>query len=321
MAMFTVSVFTPAGDGSVDAADLVTYAAMELFAGGTESYSITELNLVLDAIKELYYNFIFFDDYGTDVDSANNLAIQYHIEAEAKHGHIGVVAAEDEEANYADSLAACATYNSEQVVVVHGAMLKANNKAPTGFDQFSAMYKAAYFLGRTAGLPPQVPPTFKELAIDGEVHKLKFEEKKDALNAGLLVTVDDEEFDGRVVLQGVNSLQENEYMINGDAKSHVIQIVRIKHQLNYDIYYNAKKTLFGDPKGVNRNTLSQADVKTWLEGFLKTKIANKDEDGDNLIVAFQNVTVERKGDIYYAQYEFEPNGEINKMLITGVIID
>jgi len=45
--------------------------------------------------------------------------------------------------------------------------------------------KAAIFLGREAGMAPQVPLTFKNISIDGERHVLNDVEKSKALNGGV----------------------------------------------------------------------------------------------------------------------------------------
>ena len=75
----------------------------------------------------------------------------------------------------------------------------------------------------------------------------------------------------------------------------------------------------GQENGVNRNTLSEGDVKNFTEGFLQRKVADK--TNDNLILAYQNVTVTTVEDSYQIQYDFAPNTPINKLFFVGTMVN
>src|SRR5690606_4142837 len=99
------------------------------------------------------------------------------------------------------SIAHATAYDDMRVTVVHGgaAVLDAGGRH---LKQYKSIYKAAALMGREAGLPPQVPLTFKGISIQGEVHNLSTKEQKRALGAGLLVTkLDNGSFE---VLKGIN---------------------------------------------------------------------------------------------------------------------
>jgi len=217
------------------------------------------------------------------------------------------------------SLAEAAYFDTNQVVVCHGDPLQSSNLASTGFRQWPSLYKAAKVLGRIAGLSPQIPGTFKSIGIDGESHNLSETEKEQALDAGVLVTYFDGDFNAFTILQAVNTLQNNTNLINQDGTSFSHQLERIKSQLNKDIEVNAKIQLLGQPNGVNRNTLSSNFVKNWTVSFLETKRATAEED--NLIIDYQNVVVTRTQDYFDISYEFIPNSEITKLFFNGIMKD
>ncbi len=310
------------GTGAIIPTDLVTNAGNVLAIGGTETYTTAHLDTVLDEVKKHDYTFILADKWADNATHADIIKIQAHIENEARYDKFLVVGGGNDVLKFAQtggSQDIAATFDSRRVIVCHGGDQLASRTAPTGFKDYSSIYKAAFALGRIAGLPPQVPVTFKSFGFDGEVHDLNDKQVEAGLDAGVFMTGWDIEFQSFVCIQGINSLQENDFLINEDGASHSIQVERIKAQLNREIIVNAKKQLLGSPTGVNRNTLSAQDVKDWLEGYLKSRIANKIED--NLIIGFQNVVVKRVQDTYQTTYEFLPNIEITKLIFTGVIID
>ncbi|SHL15083.1 hypothetical protein SAMN05444266_102221 [Chitinophaga jiangningensis] len=308
--------------GAIVAADLVTYPDYVLATGATETYTPAAFDAALSALNTQDFTFFFSTRYAAEVKHANNQKLLDFITGgESKYERFMVAAAQADKAGFNtgedSSIAAAHYYNSDKVILVHGA---AKLTTQSGFKLVSQLYKAAAVLGRIAGLAPQTPATFKRIGINGEVHKLDNAELELANNNGLLVTHYDYELDDFVILQGINTLQQNEYLVNEDGTSPSIAVKRITAQLNKEIVVNAKRKFFGkDNAGPNRNTVTEADLKAWLEGFLQSRTANALTD--NLIIRFGNVSATVSGDNYYVQYEFVPNFEVNKIVITGVILE
>jgi len=312
------------GDGSVDAADVSSYSGYTLATGGTEVYSTTNLDLVLEQVKDLDYVFVLSDKYGvTDYSSTEVGKILAHIQTEAKYLKFMFYGAgyDDQEfAQGSDSSKVVAEYfNDEQAVVVHGGAKKVSQANPTGFRNWDAQYHAAALMGRLCGLPPQVPLTNKSIGVDGLIHNLTQLQKEQALDAGIMTTYFDTDFNDFVCLKGVNSLQNNANLINPDGTSFSVQVERIVGQINHDLIVNAKLQLLGQPAGVNRNTLSANYVKNWTEAFLETKVASASQD--NLILSFRDVTVTQRQDTYWVSYAIVINNEIDKLFFTGFLVE
>ncbi|SEW37406.1 hypothetical protein [Chitinophaga arvensicola] len=319
---FKLKASTVTTTGALATDDLTKYPEVIAAAGGTETYSPEAFEAALRTINNLDFTFLFSTKYADEILSANNQQlVQFITDGSSKFERFMLGAAQADKAGFNtganSSISAAKYYNSDKVILVHGAAKLTN---ASGFKLVSQLYKAAAVLGRIAGLSPQTPATFKRIGINGEVHKLDEGELELANENGLLVTYYDFELDDYVILQGVNTLQNNEYLVNEDASSHSIAVKRITAQLNKEIVVNAKRRFFGkDNVGPNRNTVTEADLKAWLEGFLLSKTATALTD--NLIIRYGNVNATVTGDKYYVQYEFVPNFEVNKMVITGVILE
>lgn len=297
----------------------VTDNASKLFAGGTETYNTTHLDTAISKLEDLDFTWILAPDSASTATSANNLKLQYYINT-AKYGKFLVVGGAEDGANFTTtgySTAAATTYNSSKVIVVHGGFKNASRFYP-GFQTRSSYIKAALVLGRIAGLEPQVPATFKTLNIDAEVHQLSKTEQEFALNKGILATVNDREL-GRIILQGVNTLQTNRFLITPSGDSYSIQIERIKAQLNKEIMINAKIRFFSGEVGPNRNTISEVEIRSWLEAYLRSRTASSLQD--NLILNFGQIQVGYDQDIVRVSYGFVCNTEVNKMIFTGFILE
>ena len=327
---FEVKSFTITDLGTVTAADAVTYADYTLAISGTDTYATTDLDDALTAVTDLDYTYILSDVYGGAAvyQSTPISTILAHIVDDAKYEKYIIIGGgkDSTEFNQAtdSSIATAEDNDTSRVVVVHGDFLKSIKVSTTtgsnvALKQYESFFKAANVLGRILGAEPQVPGTFKTLDIDGEVHELNKDEKEEALQDGVLVTGYDVEFGDFTIIQSINSLQDNDFLVNPDGQSFTIEIERIKSQLNKELVVLAKQRLLGQRLGVNRNTLSANDVKLFTEGYLQGKIA--DQTDDNLILAFQNVTVTTVGDAYQIAYEFMPNFPVSKLFFTGTMIE
>jgi hypothetical protein len=319
---FKEKTFTTIGTGVVDSTDLTEESGYKLAVGGTETYSTTALDSILEAVKELGYSFVLCDNYGDDAQGVENGKILAHILTEARFEKMMIVGGGSDINKFNGtngSIETAAYYDSDRVVVVHGGIKKKSQLSGTGFKEFDSIYKAAIVCGRLCNLPPQVPITFKSIDIDGELHSLTENERVLALESGVLVSHYDNDFGAFIVEQGVTTIQNNDNLINEDATTYSIQVRRIAMQLNKEIMINAKVQLLGDPNGVNKNTLSAKVLEDWVKGYLQTKTATTTQD--NLITTFRDVVVTAVQDYYIVSYKFSPNWEITKLFITGVIVN
>jgi len=318
---FKLDSSSVAGTGAVNSADLAANVSQVLATGGTETYNSSDLDLVLDAIKEEYYTFILADQWAANAQSAANTKILAHLVNEAKFTKFMVVGGGDDKDAFTgtnSSTDTAAYYNSEKVVVVH-AGIKQAIRTGSGFKDRPSIYKAAQVLGRIAGLAPQVPGTFKAIQMDGDRHIMTQKEREAALDSGVLHTTFDADFGAFIINQDINSLQTNDNIVNDNGTSYSVSLNRIIAQINAEIVINAKKQLLGQENGVNRNTLTEQDVIAWLQGFLSLRVATN--QADNLILRFENITVKTVQDSYEVSYGIVPNFAINKLFFTGFVLE
>lgn len=314
---YVATTFT--STGNFVAGDITSLAGYQLFAGATEAYNATDVDAAITAIKNLDFTFFLCTKYGVDATSLNNTKIFDFLINDSKFERFMYVGGSYDKANFSSqSIGAATFYDSDKVVVVHGGYKK-TKKGSKGFNVYSSFRKAARLLGRTCGLAPQVPITLKPIDIDGEVHPLNESEIDFCLDKGVLVTYKDYELDSFVIGQGINTLQNNEFLVNEDGTSFSIAVKRVTAQLNKEIVIGAKRKFFASENGPNRNTVTEADLKAWVEGFLLDKTASSNTD--NLILRGGEAVVTTQQDNFFVSYNFVPNFEISKMVFTGVLLD
>lgn len=318
---FTLVSGTIAGTGAITAADLAATTGNQLFAGGTQTYNTTKIDQLLDVVVPLDFTFAYTLDSGENIQSVDNTKILASFIDDAKYEKFLVLGGGNNKDTFvSQSQAATAFFNSDRVIVCHGGCMINFQESNTGLKEKDSSYKAAHVLGRTCGLAPQTPITFKTLGYAAEVHALSQTEKETALKKGVLVTAYDHELTAFSIVAGINSIQRNDYVINTDGTSHLISIKRISAQLNKELEINIKRQLLGNQtEGPNRSTLSAEIVKNWIKNFLARKEATPTED--NLILSSQDITVSFDQDSISVGYSFIPNFEVNKIFITGLIID
>lgn len=308
--------------GAVVQGDIDLLDGNNLFAGGTETYSTTALDSALEAISDVDFKFLLCDKYGVTDYSSTEVAsiISFVNEKENKMMKYG--GGEDETEfgqSTASSRAIAASFDNDKISVIHS-NIELSSQA-LGLREWNVLVHTAIVLGREAGLAPQIPLTFKKIGIDGIKHELTYKEKGKALDWGICATYYDTDFQRFTCLQGINTLQNNKYLVNEDATTFSNQMKRIIIQMNDDIKYNAKIQILGSTSGVNRNSVSENFLKNWTKMFLETKVAN--EIQDNLILSFpqDKIKVTRSEDNYYVSYAVVPNNEITKIFFTGFLID
>lgn len=308
-------------DGKVTQSDVTTALAGKdyvLATGGTETYNTDNLTKALEAVTGLDYSFIMTDQFGDNADSALNSQVLAHINSQAKYTHFMFVGGYDDSANFSKSIDLAKGFNSEVVQLVHGGAGMTSGITGVKTRWWGVMYNLCCILGRTAGKPPYIPVTNKTIGIDKLKHTLNDTEKTKALNAGVLVTVYNDYTNNFVVLQGVNTLQDNKVLFNSNGQSHSIQFMRIVAQINKELVVNASIDLLGQENGVNVNTLSAGAVKDWTVAYLQSRVAN--EAQDNLLLSFKDVLVTRQEDAWFVTYKIVVNNEINKLFFTGFLI-
>lgn len=308
--------------GAFTALDITDNAGYKLAIGGTESYTDDSFDNALQQVKNLDNTFFLATQYGDSATSMNNTKLLDFCQNEAKYDKFVVVGGGFNKDKFnggsGSSSAIAEFFDSDKVITVHGGAKKVS-KGELGFKVYDQLYKTAAVLGRICGLEPQVPITLKTIAIDGEIHQLSENEQEFALSKGILYTYYDYEIGSHVIGQGINTLQNNQFLVNEDGTSFSIAVKRVASQLNKELIYTAKRRFFATNVGPNRNTVTEEDIKAWLEGFLQSKTASSLQD--NLIVRFGNISVTVQQDNYFVSYEFVPNFEISKIVFTGFILD
>lgn len=307
------------GEGTVSESDVTDLLNVYTPAvGGTETYNQTNFEAVLDQIVGLNYSFVFMDQFGDNANSALTKAYITHMNNAAKFPHFLFVGGYNVAADYSKSIELAQGFDSSYIQVTHGEVGLASDIAPQKYRWWTVMYNLCAQLGRTAGKEPMIPVTNKSIGVDRVRHILTESEQKKALKYGLLVTVKNDYLGKFVVLQGVNTLQDNANLFNAKGQSYSIQFMRIVAQINTELVVNAEIDLLGQENGVNVNTLSAGAVKDWTVAYLQSRTATNETD--NLLLAFQDVVVTRKEDAWFITYKIRVNNEITKLFFTGFLI-
>lgn len=308
-----------AGTGEVVQADVTAVDGYNAATGGTESYTTANLQKIFDAVAEMDFSFVLTDKYGKDdYNSTENEAVfAFMNSAQNKYERFFFIGGGQDADEYSDSLSMPANYDSPYVHVVHGQIGEASNLVSGGFRFWPSLFTAFAVTGRTAGKEPQVPITNKTIGVDKLKHSLTKTEKERALDAGLLVVVNNSAIGRFVVLQGVNTMQDNEILFNSAGKSHSIAFMRAIAQVNKELVVNSEIDILASENGVNSNTLSAGFLKEWTNTYLQSRIAIPEVD--NLLLTARNVTVEKVEDYYRVNYEMVVNNEITKIFFTGFL--
>jgi hypothetical protein len=316
---FSLTTGTVTGLGTVNSADITAVAGYNVAAGGTETYSTTNLQKVFDAVSEMDFSFVVTDKYGTtDFDSTENESVFAFMNgAQNKYERFFFIGGGQDKDEFAASLAMPSNYDSPYVHIVHGQLGEASQLVSEGIRWWPSIFHAYKVLGRTAGKQPQVPITNKTIGVDKLKHPLTKIEKERALDNGLLVTVYNDFINRFVVLQGVNTMQDNEILFNSAGQSHSIAFMRVIAQVNKELVVNSEIDLLSSENGVNRNTLSPGFIREWTNTYLQSRIAIPEVD--NLLLTARNVTVTQVEDYHQVTYEMVVNNEITKIFFTGFL--
>lgn len=312
---FSLSSKTIVGGGRFDDVDLATLSGFQKLTGGTTTYSSADFDEVLDNITEEDNSFFLMDIWGASAKNAKNTKLLSHIANDAEFEKFIVVGGGYGKFDFKGSdgsIGIAKHFDSAKAIVVHGGV-KVSGPSGGTIDKAS-VYHAAEYLGRTAGLEPQVPSTWKDLDINSPIHELSKKERELALMGGV---VHQRFVDGKgwIINQSINTLQRNEQLFLANGDSYEVSIERIRAQLNKELILNSRITFVGG----NLNTASAEDVKLFVEGYLYNRTARPNLD--NLIISFRDVKVTLVGDSWKIEYGFVPNSPINKLFFTGTMLD
>lgn len=305
------------GDGSLIAADFTSNLELNLATGGLETYNPADLDRLLEDIRELDNTFILSDRWGDEARGVENNKILQYIKNISEFNKFLIIGGGSDETKFDtgdnSSIEIAKYFDTTSVIVVHDGE-KRYNSFDGSKEKLPSIYHAANVAGRLGGLEPQESGTFKTLRIKEFNHPLGLKQREKALQYGVIHSRNVPGI-GNVINQAVNTLQNNTRLINPDGTSFEISIMRIGAQLNKELTLNMRPLFIGSNWGKS----SPADVKAFVEGYLLNKTSTSARDG--LIISFKNVTVRLIEDYYDIKYGFIPNGPINKMFITGFMLD
>lgn len=308
-----------AGTGAISETDITNLAgAYQLAEGGTETYGSSDVDAVLAEIADLDYTFVFTDQYGANANSPITRKVLTHLTTGSKFDHFLVAGTYGQAEDFQSALDLATAFNSERIIAVYNDSGLNSSLSGEGYRWWTVMYTVAAVVGRICGKAPYIPVTNKSIGVDRIRHSLSTQDQERALKAGLLTTIRNAYLKKFVILQGVNTLQDNEVLFNSNGQSYSIQFMRIIAQLNKELVVNAEIDLLGQENGVNANTLSAGVVRNWTIAYLKSRVAT--EDSDNLILAYQDVVVTKQEDAWFVTYKIRVNNEMNKLFFTGYLI-
>lgn len=288
-----------------------------LSIGGSNIFDSEALEAVLEISKEIDNEFFLTDKYAEDVRSIENFRINEFLKEKREYQKFLIVgggnSAQDFDADEFSSIQTAEAFDSPNVILAHGGV-KRMNMISKKEEVLPSFYYAANLAGRLGGLQPQEPITYKKLKVSNFVHNLTEKQREKALQKGVVHNrlVSDL---GSVVNQGINTLQKNTQLFNPDGSSYEISIMRISSFLNKELVRVLRPLFIGN----SIMKASPEDVKLAVVNYLRSRCATP--QNDNLIINFENVTVKFQEDYYDIQYGFYPNGPVNKMFLTGFMLD
>ncbi len=203
--------------------------------------------------------------------------------------------------------------DNEEVTLVHGGCYKFVNNVRHLFDP---SYKAALILGREAGLPPEIPITFKSLGFDLDGMDLAFDDREDLLDKGILYTYFDEDLNRYAIGAGINTLQRNDFPTNPDGTTYIKQRYRMDVTLLRDLNINILQTFFAGNEGANTATVSDEDLTSAIASYLQAQIPTEGSGGS--VISFQDISIQREGGSRVATFGVRYNNEVDKIFLLAI---
>ena len=303
----------------VKTSDISAVTLTAATGGKTEWLKDSEYADVLEAISELDVTFFLATNTSVSdgISSATTGRLFTFLKNDAKFTEFLVIPGGSSDSDLfgesGSSQAIAKYYDSEQVVVVHGAPI-VNRKDGNGTKELPSIYLAAAIIGLAAGQAPQQPLTFKRVGYQSFTYDLKKKEREKALQAGIMHV---RNLSGYwCVNQGITTLQDNKKSIASDGQTMELSIALIKAQLNKELIVDSANRFIGDTSAVNA---SPQTIKNFTETKLSSLTAKTGED--NLLKSWKNVKVVQKNSDFQITYDFAPNLPVNKLFFTGNILD
>jgi hypothetical protein len=291
-----------------------------LSSGGVTIFDTQYYSEVLEAVEEMDITFFLCTNLKVDkaTDSDSNGKLFTFLKTRAKYTEFMFVPGGADKNEFAtaaySSKSTAAYYNSNQVVVVHGAP-EVDRKDGNGTKTLYPIYLTASIMGMNAGLAPQTPLTFKRVGYEAFNYDLTRTERENALKWGIMHVRNVSGY--WCVNQGINTIQypDNLQTLNQNSESFELSIELIKAQMNKEITMDAQRRF----TGLTAAQASPASVKTFTETKLNSFVA--EVGADNLIIRWRNVTVTVNNSDYTIYYDFVPNVPVNKTFFIGNILD
>ena len=303
----------------VKTSDISAVTLTAATGGKTEWLKDSEYADVLEAISELDVTFFLATNtsVGDGISSATTGRLFTFLKNDAKFTEFLVIPGGSSDSDLfgesGSSQAIAKYYDSEQVVVVHGAPI-VNRKDGNGTKELPSIYLAAAIIGLAAGQAPQQPLTFKRVGYQSFTYDLKKKEREKALQAGIMHV---RNLSGYwCVNQGITTIQDNKKSIASNGQTMELSIALIKAQLNKELIVDSANRFIGDTSAVNA---SPQTIKNFTETKLSSLTAKTGED--NLLKSWKNVKVVQKNSDFQITYDFAPNLPVNKLFFTGNILD
>ena len=308
-----------------------------LFDGGKSTYdtpgSTAYTYAALSTAQSYYPDAILAEDFGEDVLSAKNKALQsYYFSVDGLRldsflrpdlyiggSHDSDVFDYDintsEAKKIITSTYAAEQYNDNHVKVIHGGVMQSYNGQ---IVELGSIYKTALVLGRIFGLQPQVPATAKDVGYLDDIGGLTIPEEERATRSGVLVTR--RGTDGLIeIIRDVSTQQNNASLYLRNANSYDGTITRMQRFLVKQVRATLYRLQFqaGRTTGANRVTFSTAQaeeaVKRVLASLMATALL------DNIILDYSDVVSVRRGDAIYTTAKIVLNSPINFHFFLGVL--
>lgn len=275
-----------------------------LATGGTESYDVNLLDTILDNINKTDVEFIFTTENFANSLSAVNLKLNTWIREKSRYTRQHLITGGTYSDDFESTKDVCREYDNDLTQVVYSGF----ELDGLIYDAQSSLYKYA---GRMGGIEAENPPTRKSIGVDKLTANLTDDQLTEAIDNGVLTFEYNTDAKDIIVLQSINTLQDNDRLDNADGTTFSVQLKRLDAFVNKTLMVNSNLKLLLNDEGANKRNLTPAILKKFGESELALLI------DDGKILAYRNVVASIDQDNAFLTYEFEANTEITKLFITG----
>lgn len=190
----------------------------------------------------------------------------------------------------------------------------------SGTELLSPMYTAALVAGVIAGSVVQEPPTMNKISCEGLESDLTKSEREDLINGGVL-SIKRVEGLGYVIVQGVNTVQNNLNLWNvDDDTTPEISLFRIRTQMQREWDQAAYRQFVGQSSTGIRIQDAETFAKGTLDRWVEEGLIAADPTDPISKPAWQDLKVYKDGDAIMASYGYRSADPINFFLTTQRVI-